>query len=279
MPELPEVETVCRSLGTMLIGRKIIDATVGMSKLIKIPAGDSVGFIAGITQATITAIDRRGKYILIRLDNGMILVVHLRMTGKLLYLDKSQPVGKHSHVIMILDNGYDVRFDDVRQFGALYLVKEDELLQIGGLATLGLEPLVAEFTLQTFLAVIKGKKQKTKVFLLDQRFVAGIGNIYADEILFQAHIHPLDTLDSLSQEDCANLWYAIKDRLNEGVAHGGSSIKDYVDALGQAGDFQNFHKAYGRFGKPCIECGTTIEKLKVAGRSTGYCPNCQPRRN
>lgn len=279
MPELPEVETVCRSLSPLLVGRQFNKVQVLMSKLIKLPAGDALGFETALLGAKVEGIRRRGKYILIELDNNQVLVVHLRMTGKLLYLPEITPIAKHSHIIMGLENQYDLRFDDVRQFGAIYLVAKNQLDQIGGLATLGLEPLSEGFTLDVFQELIRGRKQPAKAFLLDQRFIAGIGNIYADEILFQSKIHPLEPLGNLkSAEDIYNLWFAIRDRLSRSILFGGSSIKDYVDSLGQAGHFQEQHRAYSRSGQPCLVCGEIMVKLKVGGRATSYCPHCQIRR-
>lgn len=276
MPELPEVETVCRSLRQCLPGRTIIQGQVFLPKIIKIPQENL--FCQQICGLQIKAVHRRGKYILLELSQDMTLVVHLRMTGKLLWQASDSPRAKHTHIILQLDNGYDLRFDDTRQFGTMYLVNTGELDQISGLHALGLEPVSEEFTLEAFCQMAVGKKQKAKVFLLDQRFVAGIGNIYADEILFQARIHPETAINCLTQEELVLLWQAIGNQLRQGIFYGGSSIKDYVDSFGQAGTFQQHHKVYGRGEQPCIECGTRLEKIKIGGRSTCFCPNCQIRR-
>lgn len=278
MPELPEVEVVCRSLRAVLLGRRIMDFEAYLPKLLKEPAGDSAYFKEHLIGRTITAITRRGKYILIHCEADEILTVHLRMTGKLLYVEQENPRGKHAHIILRLDDRHDLRFDDVRQFGAFYLTKVSELERIEGLKSLGVEPLDEAFTAVCLKQMMAGKKQKLKAFLLDQHNIAGIGNIYADEILFQAGLHPEDIADSIVDEaDIFKLWQAIRDRLEQGIAGGGSSIKDYVDAFGQSGSFQEQHKVYGRCGQRCVDCGGIIEKIKVCGRTTCFCPNCQKR--
>lgn len=278
MPELPEVEVVCRSLREILIARRITNFSVSLPKLLKIPANDTAYFAQNLIGKSFSAVKRRGKYILLELDEGLTLTVHLRMTGKLLYQASEVPLAKHCHIVLELDNGYDLRFDDVRQFGAFYLTKTEDLNTISGLNDLGIEPLEDAFTFEVFQNLIKNRTQKAKVFLLDQQYIAGIGNIYADEILFQAHIHPAETLDHIiDEEQQYQFWQAIREQLSAGIAMGGSSIKDYVDSLGHSGSYQDYHKVYGRFGKPCVNCQTPIEKIKLAGRSTCYCPNCQIR--
>ncbi|MFZ5945410.1 MAG: DNA-formamidopyrimidine glycosylase [Bacillota bacterium] len=275
MPELPEVETVKRSLEPNLIGKEITSISVNLPKLIKIPADDSKAFQEVLTGRKFTGINRRGKYLIFSMDDEWALVIHLRMTGRLLYEPQEKPVLKHTHFIFTLNDGYDLRFHDIRQFGLIYLVPLDRLDEISGLKTMGPEPLSEEFTLSCLLEALKNKKQKAKAFLLDQRCIAGIGNIYADEILFQAGIHPDETLDRLSEEQKKQMWLAIKDRLSAGVAHRGSSIKDYVDGFGESGTFQHQLKVYGKAGEPCANCGTQIERITSAGRGTAYCPKCQ----
>lgn len=278
MPELPEVEVVCRSLRQVLLGRRMLGFETDLPKLLKEPVGDETYFREHLVGQAIIDIDRRGKYILMHLEQGDVLTVHLRMTGKLLYMQQTAPRGKHAHIIMALDDEHDLRFDDVRQFGAFYLTAADQLSRIEGLAALGAEPLEDAFTVECLQQLMRGRKLKLKAFLLDQHNIAGIGNIYADEILFQAGLHPEDLVaDIKADEDIFKLWQAIRDRLTQGIAGGGSSIKDYVDALGQSGSFQEQHRVYGRAGQRCVECGGIIEKIKVCGRTTCFCPNCQPR--
>ncbi|NLT96443.1 MAG: DNA-formamidopyrimidine glycosylase [Clostridia bacterium] len=275
MPELPEVETVRRSLEPNLLNKTITEVKVFLPKLIKIPSGDAEAFGRILTGRKFKAIKRRGKYLLLYLEPDWVLVIHLRMTGRLLYIEKPVPVEKHTHFIFCLDDGNELRFHDVRQFGLIYLVQEKDLETIEGLKTMGPEPLSEDFTLECLKNSIKGKKQRAKVFLLDQRCVAGIGNIYADEILFQAGIHPDRRVDTLRDDEKEALWRAIKDRLQAGVDHRGTSIKDYVDGFGQAGSFQNQLQVYGKYGEPCPRCGTIIQRTKSGGRTTSFCPRCQ----
>ncbi|MFZ7102701.1 MAG: DNA-formamidopyrimidine glycosylase [Peptococcaceae bacterium] len=278
MPELPEVETVRRSLEPNLLGKKITDIQVNLPKLIKIPSGDAKAFKEILIGSKFKEIKRRGKYLLFYLDNGWVLVIHLRMTGRLLYIISPQtPVEKHTHFIFSLDNNVQLRFHDIRQFGLIYLVPGDQLEQIAGLQTMGPEPLSAEFSCACLKEIIGTKKQKAKAFLLDQRCVAGIGNIYADEILFQAAIHPDENIGNLSEAKKEALWAAIRDRIGAGIEYRGTSIKDYVDGFGESGSFQHQLKAYGKAGSPCINCGTPLERIISAGRSTVYCPKCQPK--
>lgn len=278
MPELPEVETIKRSLTPILVNRKMEEVTVNLPKLIKIPFSDAKTFEHILTGSTIKDIKRRGKYLLFHLDSDWILVIHLRMTGRLLYLKTDEKIEKHTHLIFTLDNDYDLRFHDVRQFGLIYLVHKDKLSDIKGLTLLGPEPLGLDFSLECLKNAIKNKKQKIKPFLLDQHRIAGIGNIYADEILFQIGVHPEESIGNLSEAKIEELWFAIKDRLTKGIEFRGTSIKDYVDGLGKSGMFQNELRVYGKSGEPCPNCGHLIERIKVGGRSSNLCPMCQKKR-
>lgn len=278
MPELPEVETIRRSLEPNLVDKKIIKVQVNMAKLIKEPS-DIETFIDNLEGSRFRKVRRRGKYLLFYLDRPYVLVIHLRMTGQLLLLKTTDIIEKHTHLIFNLDNGVDLRFHDVRQFGLIYLVPEDKLNLINGIRTMGPEPLDEDFTLRCFLDSIKGKKQRAKAFLLDQRCVAGIGNIYADEILFKAGIHPEEGINNLSPDKLEALWSAIKDRLKAGVESRGTSIKDYVDGFGSKGSFQKQLKVYGKAGEPCVQCKNKLVGAKIAGRSTVFCPHCQPKNN
>lgn len=275
MPELPEVETVCRSLSPFLVGKTVLKCEVKAEKLIK--SSSAQEFSEQIKGRTFQAIKRRGKYILLELDNGETLVVHLRMTGKLLICAKDEPLGKHTHIRFILDDDkMELRYDDTRKFGILYLGDEQKLAQLGGLTTLGYEPLSAEFTPAVLAQMMCGCSKKIKAFLLDQTKIAGIGNIYADEILFQAKIHPESVTKNITEEEVIkNLHFAIQDRLGLGIKYGGSSIKDYVNSFGESGSFQTMHKVYGKYGEKCRDCGSVLEKIQSAGRTSTYCPKCQ----
>ena len=277
MPELPEVETVCRSLWPFLIGKTVEKCEVKEEKLIK--SSTAAEFVQDICGSTFTAVNRRGKYILLETDKGETLVVHLRMTGKLLISDKTEEVGKHTHVRFILnDDQKELRYDDTRKFGILYLGDRQKLSELNGLASLGYEPLSEEFTPQALAEMMRKCQKKIKAFLLDQTKIAGIGNIYADEILFQAKIHPESVTKNITDEKVITaLHFAIRDRLSQGIKYGGSSIKDYVNSFGESGSFQKMHKVYGKYGEACSECGTILEKITSAGRTSTYCPHCQKK--
>lgn len=275
MPELPEVETVCRSLAPFLIGKKVESCEVRAEKLIKSSSAEE--FCRKISARTFTEVKRRGKYILLSLDDGETLVVHLRMTGKLLLCDKAEPLGAHTHIRFILhDSDKELRYDDTRKFGILYLGDEAKLNELSGLASLGCEPLSEEFTVEALAEMMAKCPKKIKAFLLDQTKIAGIGNIYADEILFQAKIHPESITKNITDKKVIEaLHFAIRDRLSLGIKYGGSSIRDYVNSFGEAGSFQKMHKVYAKYGEPCSECGTILEKITSAGRTSTFCPHCQ----
>jgi formamidopyrimidine-DNA glycosylase len=259
MPELPEVETVVRSLAPYLPGRRILSAEF---KSKHVTPGDRKALAQRFACRTIQSVNRRGKFIVIGLDQGT-LTVHLGMTGKLL-LDT--PPGEHAYGVFHLDSGTLV-YDDPRQFGSIQWN--------ANLSKLGPEPL--DISLEDFVARLKKRKTRMKALLLDQSFVAGIGNIYADEILFAAKVHPLAIAARLSKPRAALVHQAMREILSLAIAHRGSSISDYVDAAGQRGGFQLLHHAYGREGEPCLRCSTSIKKILVAQRGTHFCPKCQKR--
>jgi formamidopyrimidine-DNA glycosylase len=259
MPELPEVETVVRSLAPHLPGRKILSAEFGSKH---VTPGDRKALAAHFAGREISFVRRRGKFIVISLDQGS-LTVHLGMTGKLL-LDS--PPGPHAYGIFHLDGGTLI-YDDPRQFGSIQWNAD--------LSALGPEPL--EVSLDEFVTRLKKRKTRMKALLLDQSFIAGIGNIYADEILFAAQVHPLASSATLSKPRAAHVYQAMREILALAIEHRGSSISDYVDAEGQRGGFQLLHNAYGREGEPCMRCFATIKKILVAQRGTHFCPKCQKR--
>ncbi len=259
MPELPEVETVVRSLAPHLPGRRIISVAFTSKH---VTPGNRKALAARFVGRVIQSVKRRGKFIVVHLDQGSF-TVHLGMTGKLLL--ESKP-GTHAYGVFQLDNGVLV-YDDPRQFGSIAWETD--------LAHLGPEPL--EIGLPEFLARLKKHKTKIKALLLNQSFVAGVGNIYADEILFAARVHPLAIASKLSKPTAAFIHQAMREILMLAIEHRGSSISDYVDADGGRGGFQLLHNAYGREGEPCPRCGTPIKKILVAQRGTHYCPRCQRR--
>lgn len=263
MPELPEVETVVRSLVPHLPGRKILAAEFGSKH---VTPGNRAELARKLAGRTVQSITRRGKHILIALDEGT-LVVHLGMTGQLL-LDPRR--SNHEYGVFHLDTGLLI-YRDPRQFGSIaWHADVDELL-----GKLGPEPLAV--TLDEFTARLKKHKTRIKALLLNQSFVAGVGNIYADEILYAAKVHPLAMAAKLSKPRVALIHQAMREILTMAIEHGGSSISDYVDSAGERGWFQMLHNAYGREGEPCLRCGGVIKKILVAQRGTHFCPGCQKR--
>ena len=263
MPELPEVETVVRSVAAHVVGRRILAAAF-TSRFVT--PGDRVKLAQRLVGQTIQSILRRGKFIIMPLDQGT-LTVHLGMTGRLLI--SGQP-GEHVHGIFTLDDG-QLFYQDPRQFGRI----EWSLGEPPRVAKLGPEPL--EITLGEFQARLKRHKTRIKALLLNQTFLAGVGNIYADESLHASGIHPLALAARLKPERAARLLTAIQGILAHAIHMGGSSISDYVDANGERGWFQVEHRVYGREGEACKTCATPVRKTLVAQRGTHFCPVCQKR--
>ncbi len=265
MPELPEVETVVRSIAP-LVGRRIVSAEFrGVLRVLR--GGNPDRLAANLAGRRIDAIRRYGKFIVISIEGGGYLLIHLGMTGRLLL---GGDAGKHTHAIFNLDEGV-LLYDDSRQFGSIEW--SDEFPK--RVARLGPEPLEATFA--DFARALKARRTRIKALLLDQRFLRGLGNIYADEALFRAGIHPLTTASRIGGVRPRRLFDAIQAVLTEAIAAGGSSISDYVDAQGRRGFFQFGHRVYQRTGEPCLTCGTLIRRLLVAQRSSHYCPRCQRR--
>ncbi len=263
MPELPEVETVARSIARV-VGRRIVSAEFRCPRVLR---GDADAMSAALAGKRIRAIRRRGKFIVLDLDGGGCFTVHLGMTGKLLL--NGDPA-RHTHAILTLDRGV-LRYEDPRQFGRLEVSKGFP----ERVTKLGPEPL--EVTLVEFASRLRRRKARIKAVLLDQRFVRGMGNIYADEALFRAGIHPLAIAARLRPDRVKRLHAAMVEVLTEAIAKGGSSISDYVDAEGRKGFFQMEHRVYQRTGEPCVICGTRIRRTLVAQRGTHYCAKCQRR--
>lgn len=274
MPELPEVETVKRTLNELIKGKHIDYVSVHLPRIIQRP-DDIEAFAFMLKDHTIEGVERRGKFLRILLD-GLVLVSHLRMEGRYGLYDAKDPVEKHTHVIFHFSDGTELRYKDVRQFGTMHLFAPGEEFKHAPLAKLGYEPLDETFTFGTFKEVIGSKKTKIKAVLLNQAYVVGIGNIYVDEALFRAKIHPERNANSLKDAELKRLYQAIVDTLSEAVNAGGSSIKSYVNGQGEMGMFQHSHQVYGRKDKPCPACGGPIHKIVVGGRGTHYCPKCQP---
>jgi len=273
MPELPEVETVVRGLRAALIGRRIERMWHDWAPTIHSPAPDV--FAARVSGQRVRALNRRGKYILIALEDDT-LVIHLKMSGRLYVTAAADEheADRWVHVRFDLDGGRQLRFSDLRKFGRVYLSGDvDELL-----SHLGPEPLSKDFTLAGFRAGMRGRKRAIKSLVMAQEFVAGVGNIYADEALFRAGIHPATRVDLLTEADTKRLHQTIRDALLAGIKHEGASIGWYRKPDGDKGQSQNHFYAYGRTNLPCRICGTAINKIRVAQRGTHFCPKCQPAR-
>jgi formamidopyrimidine-DNA glycosylase len=262
MPELPEVETVVRSIAPHLVGKRILSASFNSKH---VTPGNRAALAARLAGRRVESVRRRGKFIVVSLDQGA-LTVHLGMTGRLLI--HGQP-GQYTHGVFTLDDG-QLLYDDPRQFGRI----EWGAGAPKRVARLGPEPL--EIGLEEFRQRLR-RKARIKALLLNQAVLAGVGNIYADESLFAAGIHPLAIAARLSQARACRLHQAIREVLTEAIALGGSSISDYVDGNGQPGWFQLRHRVYGREGEPCVNCGAPIRRILVAQRGTHFCPRCQKR--
>ena len=274
MPELPEVETVRRSLEEKLRGLTIIDAGVYLEKIIKEPVSVDT-FKEIVIGKKIERLDRIGKYLLLHLSDSYVIVIHLRMTGQLLYAAQYEDITKHTHIIFKLDNDYQLRFVDIRQFGTIYLLKEDELKTIKGLAALGPEPLSEDFTVALLSEKLSKKTKKIKQVLLDQDVVAGLGNIYADEVLFDSGILPDRRANTLTEDEINKLYQSIVQVIKEAISHRGTSFRDYVDGDGEKGGHQDYLQVYRRTDQPCSRCQCHIKREKIAGRSSHFCPGCQ----
>ncbi|ERI08621.1 DNA-formamidopyrimidine glycosylase [Aneurinibacillus aneurinilyticus] len=275
MPELPEVETVRRTLNKLVTGKTITDVIVKLPRLIKAP-DDTVLFIELMKGQTIRDVGRRGKFLLFYLDD-FVMVSHLRMEGRYGLYQEKDDVEKHTHVIFQFADATELRYKDVRTFGTMHLFAKGKEMAGPPLHKLGPEPLDKTFTAELLKERVKRRKSKIKPLLLNQEIIVGLGNIYVDEALFQAGIHPEKVPDELTDEQWKALHISIVQILSESILLGGSSIKSYVDGQGQEGQFQHTLKAYGRTGEPCVVCGTPIEKFVVGGRGTHICPSCQPR--
>jgi formamidopyrimidine-DNA glycosylase len=276
MPELPEVETVARNLrgenpfrdqdwnaGGSIIGHRILEARVAWQRTIAAPEH---GFEARIAGQRIASVGRRAKYLVIGLDRDK-LVVHLRMSGDLSLRPSGETLEKHDRVVLSLSDGKDLVFNDTRKFGRIWLLDDTD----GLFSRLGPEPLGDAFTSEWFYYALQKRKRKIKPLLLDQEFLAGVGNIYADESLHLAGIHPLRIAATLNIEEAGRLHAAIREVLMEGIENNGASI----DWVYRGGEYQNNFKVYQREGQPCYNCGDTIRKITVGQRGSHYCPTCQ----
>lgn len=273
MPELPEVEIVKRTLQLKLGGLAFESAEVFLPKVIRTPDPSRLSeMIAG---KKIIKLGRRGKYLLMHLSGGFSLVFHLRMTGRLTYCEKEHPMDKYTHVVFDLDNGCQLRFADMRQFGRIWLLLTDSLESLSGFKDLGVEPFDEIFTRDFLKKELRRRHSRIKPLLLDQTFIAGLGNIYTDEVLHRARINPERLATTLNAREVAHLYRAILEVLQEGIEHRGTTVRDFIDGDGRTGQYQDMLRVYSREDKPCPACGKGIVKKKIGGRSSYYCPACQ----
>lgn len=264
MPELPEVETIVRGLQKPLIGRTFTSVVVKWEKSIQTPLEE---LRTDLPSQQIEAITRRGKYLQFHLSNGKTLILHLKMSGNLQVLPKDMPCSTHVHTIFGIDHQFELRFRDARKFGRVYLVDDPAVVT----GNLGPEPLAEDFTVEDFKALFQKRKGRLKPLLLNQEFIAGIGNIYGDEGCFAAGLRPDRAANTLSAVELERLYWAIRNVLQNGIMYKGASFDDVY----QGGEFQYQFQVYGRKDDPCYQCETPIQRVKLGGRSTHFCPHCQ----
>jgi formamidopyrimidine-DNA glycosylase len=265
MPELPEVETIVRRLRGPLVGRTFTDVQVGWERMVQVPVAELEARLPG---QCIEKTNRRGKYLVFWLSGGDSLILHLKMTGDLWVLPVGDPLHQHDRIIFGLDNGHQLRFRDPRKFGRIYLTADPAQI----LGRLGPEPLDGLFTEDDFLALFGHRSGRIKSLLLNQEFVAGLGNIYADEALFLAGIQPQRQADTLLEEEKRRLYQAIRQVLSTAIKLKGASL---ADEAYRGGEYQQRFLVYGRGDQPCPGCGSPIQRIRMGQRSAHFCPECQ----
>jgi formamidopyrimidine-DNA glycosylase len=273
MPELPEVETVRARLEPVLAGRRFERVEIHDPRLVR--PYDPAEVAAELEGERVAAVERRGKYLIFRFESGRVLLIHLRMTGSLRHTSGDLAEDPHRRAVVRLDNGSDVAYRDVRRFGTWLLLEPGELEPYLG-TRVGEEPLDALFTAARLGERLARRRAPIKSALLDQRTLAGMGNIYVDEALWRAKVHPLRAAESLDRNELRRLHKAVRAALEAGIARQGSTLRDYALPDGGSGSMQHEFKVYGREGEPCDRCGTPISKTRVAGRGTWFCSTCQP---
>jgi formamidopyrimidine-DNA glycosylase len=273
MPELPEVETVRARLEPVLTGRRFERVEIHDPRLVR--PHEPAEVAAELEGERVAAVERRGKYLIFRFESGRVLLIHLRMTGSLRHTSADLAEDPHRRAVVRLDNGSDVAYRDVRRFGTWLLLEPGELEPYLG-TRVGEEPLDALFTAARLGERLARRRAPIKSALLDQRTLAGMGNIYVDEALWRAKVHPLRAAESLDRNELRRLHKAVRASLEAGIARQGSTLRDYALPDGGSGSMQHEFKVYGREGEPCDRCGTPISKTRVAGRGTWFCPTCQP---
>ena len=273
MPELPEVETTARSLRPRLIGHRVT-AVTGVDWPRMLPNTSEAELQLALGGRAVRTVERRGKYLLIGFDDDQWLAVHRKMSGNLLLQEATRPPEPHTHLSVELDDGSRLRFVDARKFGSVYLFRSREQLDDFLAERLGPDSLV-DLDEGVLAAKLRGRKARLKPLLLDQAFLAGVGNLYADEALWEARLHPLRTADSLSAGEVRRLARAIRQVLVTGIERRGTSFSTYRDADGSAGENQAFLNVYGREGQPCPRCGRPIRRILIGQRGSHFCPHCQ----
>ncbi len=266
------METICRGLRALIPGRRISQVEVFEPRL-RHPVNSR--FSSQLPGKTILGVDRRGKYILIPLEGEMIWMVHLGMSGKLIYVEAGQPREKHDHIVIHLENGHELRYHDPRRFGLSLLVPRSELEELPQIKVLGLDPFQQRFNGAYLHSVARSSRRKIRDLLIDQGVVAGIGNIYANEILFRAGVRPTARACKLGSTKAGKIARLIPKVLREAIRWCGTSFSDYRDAEDRYGEFQNHLRVYDREGKKCRVCGSTIKRVPIGNRSAFYCPKCQ----
>lgn len=274
MPELPEVQHAADTLAAQIAGARIAAvARLDWPRMVESHAPDE--FAALLEGRAVLGASRRAKWLLVQLDGGLTLALHLRMSGYLAVYGPEAEPDRHTHLVLRLEDGRQVFFHDTRKFGRARLLDAAGVAALGGAH--GPEPLDDSFTPEELARLLRARRRAIKPLLLDQSLVAGIGNIYADEALWRAGVHPLRPSDTLSDEEVARLHAGIRGALRDGLERGGSTLRDYRNAYGAAGSNQQHFNAYDRAGQPCARCGAPIERTVVGQRGTHYCPHCQPR--
>ena len=275
MPELPEVETIRAKLAPGLTGRRFERVLIADPRLTRPEPPEEIA--SALEGERVVTVGRRGKYLVVEFESGRHLLIHLRMTGNVEHPARGGiEADPYRRAVVGLDDGSDVAYRDVRRFGTWTLLEAGELAEYLGSRRLGGEPLERGFTSRALAKALAGRRAPVKAALLDQRAAAGIGNIYADEALWRARVHPQRPAGTLTAGEISRLRKGIRGALEMGIARQGASLRDYRDPDGRRGRMQDDFRVYGRTGEPCFRCGTPIEKTRVGGRGTWYCPLCQP---
>jgi formamidopyrimidine-DNA glycosylase len=272
MPELPEVETIRRGLGPLLIGRRVLGVEVRERRLREPLVPRSLARLRG---AVVTDIRRRSKYLLLDTDAGLTLLIHLGMTGQIWVSDRNRPRRPHEHVVILLDDGRDLRYADIRRFGLMHVVRSDRLELHPRIKGLGPEPLDGLVSGESLFRATRGLKKPVKNYLMDTRAIAGVGNIYACEALYRAGVHPRRAVGRIARPVWDRLVASLREVLQEAISAGGTTLRDFLNAEGDVGYFAVSLRVYDRKGKACGRCSAAIRRVVQAGRSTFYCPRCQ----